>query len=153
MSDRGDIVDWALSTQGRIARIVVGSLLIILGLGIIGGFFGILLLIIGAVPIASAAYGTFLLAPFFGRDIRGSREGGAPTDEEPEDEDADADADAPERSDAADDDEPEDRDAGGSGDEPTGPRPVRAERPPGQGPRTKDLRAESSSDPPDRESS
>ena len=33
MSDRGGIVDWFLSTQGRITRIVVGSLLIIIGLG------------------------------------------------------------------------------------------------------------------------
>jgi hypothetical protein len=82
-------VDWFFTTQGRIARIVVGSLLIIIGLGIIGGFFGVILLLIGAVPIASAAYGTFLLAPFFGRDIRGNREGGAPTDEAPEPEEGD----------------------------------------------------------------
>ena len=130
-------VDWFFTTQGRIARIVVGSLLIIIGLGIIGGFFGVILLLIGAVPIASAAYGTFLLAPFFGRDIRGNREGGAPVNEEPEDEpEPESDESEPERS--GDDDAPS-RDA----DERTGERPMRAERPPGQGPRTKDLRAES----------
>jgi hypothetical protein len=130
-------VDWFFTTQGRIARIVVGSLLIIIGLGIIGGFLGVILLLIGAVPIASAAYGTFLLAPFFGRDIRGNREGGAPVDEEPEDRaEAESDESEPER--GGDDDAPS-RDA----DERTGERPMRAERPPGQGPRTKDLRAES----------
>jgi hypothetical protein len=60
MSDRDATADWLISTHGRIARIVAGSLLIILGRGIIGGVLGVLLLIIGAVPIASAAYGTFL---------------------------------------------------------------------------------------------
>jgi hypothetical protein len=63
MNDRDATADWLLSTQGRIARIVGGSLLIILGLGIIGGFLGVLLLIIGAVPIASGAYGTLLVGP------------------------------------------------------------------------------------------
>ena len=43
------------SVQGRIARIVAGSLLIIIGLGLIGGVLGVLLMIIGAIPIASAA--------------------------------------------------------------------------------------------------
>ena len=145
-------VDWFFTTQGRIARIVAGSLLIIIGLGIIGGFLGVVLLIIGAIPIASAAYGTFLLAPFFGRDIRGSREGGAPTDEdEPADEPPGDDDDAPRddapRDDAPRDDAPrddEDRPAPSRDDKPTGAEPMRAERPPGQGPRTKDLRAEGS---------
>jgi hypothetical protein len=181
MSDRGGTVDWFLSTQGRITRIVVGSLLIIIGLGIIGGIFGIVLLLLGAVPIASAAYGTFLLAPFFGRGIRGEREGGAPTDEEPEpEEDEDDDGEAREdesgqeqggsRRGEEESEEPQeqlekdapgdttatrDQDAGdgrrdrassGGGAEESGDdaeeRPMRAERPADQGPRTKDLRAE-----------
>jgi hypothetical protein len=189
MSDSGGIVDWLLSTQGRIARIVVGSLLIIVGLGVIGGIFGVVLLILGAVPIASAAYGTFLLAPFFGRDIHGSREGGAPTDEEPEPEEEDDDAEAREdesgqeqggsRRGEESSEEPQeqlekdapgdttatrDQDAGdgrrdrtssgggedGGEDAEDRPapsrgadtRPMRAERPPDQGPRTKDLRAD-----------
>ena len=138
-------VDWFFTTQGRITRIVVGSLLIIIGLGVIGGFFGVILLLVGAVPIASAAYGTFLLAPFFGRGIRGEREGGAPV-EEPEDRaESEAESDEPDRSDDGGDAEDEERSAASSGDdESTGARPVRAERPPGQAPHTKDLRAEGS---------
>jgi hypothetical protein len=191
MSERGGTVDWFLSTQGRITRIVVGSLLIIIGLGIIGGIFGVVLLLLGAVPIASAAYGTFLLAPFFGRGIRGEREGGAPTDEEPEpEEDEEDDGEAREdesgqeqggsRRGEEESEEPQeqlekdapgdttatrDQDAGdgrrdrassGGGGEESGDdaedrpassrggdtRPMRAERPSDQGPRTKDLRAE-----------
>lgn len=129
MNDRDATADWLISTQGRIARIVAGSLLIILGLGIIGGFLGVLLLIIGAVPIASAAYGTFLLGPVFGRDIRGRKPEQQPEedtgDDEPADEEPRSDDDAPEP----------DPDW-------SAPPLARAERPNGQGPRTKDLRAE-----------
>ena len=82
MSDRDGTADWLLSVQGRIARIVAGSLLIIIGLGIIGGFLGVLLMIIGAIPIASAAYGTLLIGPLFGRDIRGRRPEDQPAEEE-----------------------------------------------------------------------
>ena len=114
MNDRGDTVDWFLTTQGRVARIAAGSLLIIIGLGIIGGFVGVLLLIIGAVPIASAAYGTFLLGPLFGRDIRGRR----PREQPPEDAD---DADGP------DDDEP--REAAGDESRGTGRGDEPAEEP------------------------
>ena len=152
MSDRDATADWLLSVQGRIARIVAGSLLIIIGLGVIGGFFGVVLLIIGAVPIASAAYGTFLLAPFFGRDIHGSREGGAPTDEEPEpEEDDDGEAREDEsgqeqggsrRGEERAEEPQEQLEKDAPDDAPAGARPMRAERPPDQGPRTKDLRAE-----------
>lgn len=138
MNDRDGTADWLLSVQGRIARIVVGSLLIILGLGIIGGFLGVLLLIIGAIPIASAAYGSLLIGPLFGRDIHGRR----PEQQSDESEDGEE---APEPDD---DDEPRDEDR--SDDEPrkepdpewSAPPLARAERPEGQGPRTKDLRAD-----------
>jgi len=112
----------------------------------------VVLLIIGAVPIASAAYGTFLLAPFFGRDIHGSREGGAPTDEEPEpEEDDDGEAREDEsgqeqggsrRGEESSEEPQEQLEKDAPGDTPAGARPMRAERPPDQGPRTKDLRAE-----------
>ena len=130
MNDRDATVDWLLSTQGRIARIVAGSLLIIIGLGIIGGFLGVLLLIIGAIPIASAAYGTLLVGPLFGRDIRGRRPSEQPAEDKGDEE--------PPAEDEADGDE--------SGKEPepdwSAPPLARAERPEGQGPRTQDLRAE-----------
>ncbi len=142
MKDRDATADWLLSTQGRIARIVVGSLLIILGLGIIGGFLGVLLMLIGAVPIASGAYGTLLVGPLLGRDIHGRR---------PEEQSDEEDEGEPESG----DEEP--READRSGKERDGeprkepdpdwsaPPVARAERPEGQGPRTKDIRAEDDS--------
>ena len=139
MSDRDGTADWLLSVQGRIARIVAGSLLIIVGLGLIGGFLGVLLMIIGAIPIASAAYGTLLIGPLFGRDIRGRRPEDQPAEEQEEASDEEPR-----------DEEPRDED---EGEEPrkepdeewSAPPLARAERPEGEGPRTKDLRAEDDS--------
>ena len=129
MSDRDRLADWLLSTEGRVVRIVVGTLVILLGLGLVGGFLGVLMLLIGAVPIASAAYGTLLVGPLLGRDTRGRR----PEDQPAEDQD---------------DEEPrsEDEDGDRSGDEWSAPPLARAERPSGQEPRTKDLRADEPAD-------
>ena len=77
-------VDWLLTTQGRLARIAGGALLILLGLGVIGGFIGVLCLILGAVPIASAAYGALLIGPLFGRDTMGRRPEDQPEEEKKE---------------------------------------------------------------------
>ena len=129
MSDRDGAADWLLSVQGRIARIVAGSLLIIIGLGLIGGFLGVLLMIIGAIPIASAAYGTLLIGPLLGRDIRGRR---------PEDQPAE------EREETSDEGEDEPREQ--LEEEWSAPPLARAERPEGEGPRTKDLRADEPAD-------
>jgi len=129
MSDRDGTADWLLSVQGRIARIVAGSLLIIIGLGLIGGFLGVLLMIIGAIPIASAAYGTLLIGPLLGRDIRGRR---------PEDQPAE------EREETSDEGEDEPREQ--LEEEWSAPPLARAERPEGEGPRTKDLRADEPAD-------
>ncbi len=137
MNDRDATADWLLSVHGRIARIVAGSLLIILGLGIIGGFLGVLLLIIGAIPIASAAYGTLLIGPLFGRDIHGRLPSEQP-DEEREGEDE------PPR--AEEDGEAEDEEPRKEPDPDWSAPPLaRAQRPEGQGPRTKDIRADDES--------
>jgi hypothetical protein len=133
VKDRDATADWLLSDHGRIARIVAGSLLIIIGLGIIGGFLRVLLLILGAVPIASAAYGTLLIGPLLGRDIRGRR----PEDQPPEEEDAGDDEDEEPRDDGEDDEPSKQPDEDWSA-----PPVARAERPEGEGPRTKDPRAE-----------
>ena len=82
MSD--DAVDFLLSAQGRVLRVVVGAVLIFVGLGVVGGFLGVLLLILGAVPIVSAAMGWLLIGPLLGRDINGRREGEEPPEEEPQ---------------------------------------------------------------------
>jgi hypothetical protein len=126
-------VDWLLTTQGRLARIAGGTLLILLGLGVIGGFIGVLFLILGAIPIASAAYGALLIGPLFGRDTMGRK-----PEEQPEEKDSSPDDEEEERE--ADSSEPEDAPEGDP--DWSAPPLARAERPEGQKPRTRDLRAE-----------
>ena len=130
-------VDWLLTTQGRLARIAGGTLLILLGLGVIGGFIGVLFLILGAVPIASAAYGALLIGPLFGRDTMGR-----PSEDQPEEEKQES-AEA-EEEDSSGDDAAARREHSAPEAEPdwSAPPLARAERPEGQGPRTRDLRAE-----------
>jgi hypothetical protein len=120
-------VDWLLTTQGRLARIAGGTLLILLGLGVIGGFIGVLFLILGAIPIASAAYGALLIGPLFGRDTMGRRPEDQPEEEKQER--------------AAAEEEDEDSAPDGNPDW-SAPPLARAERSEGQEPRTRDLRAE-----------
>jgi hypothetical protein len=137
VSDRDRLADFLISTQGRLARIAAGTIVILLGLGVIGGFFGVILLILGAIPIASAAYGTLLIGPLLGRDTMGRRPEDQPDDsgDEGEDEDEGEGEDEPEDSSAA--DEPQEPDP----DHEATPL-ARAERPPGQEPRTRDPRAD-----------
>jgi hypothetical protein len=138
-------VDWLLTTQGRLTRIAGGTLLILLGLGVIGGFIGVLLLIIGAVPIASAAYGALLIGPLFGRDTMGRRPEDQP--EEKKQDSADEEESGDESSDDDDSSARREQDDGDS-DAPeadpdwSAPPLARAERPEGQEARTRDLRAE-----------
>jgi hypothetical protein len=131
-------VDWLLTTQGRLARIAGGTLLILLGLGVIGGFLGVLLLILGAVPIASAAYGALLIGPLFGRDTMGRR-----PEDQPEEEKQDP---VDEEEEPGDNSSGEDQDSSDDAPEAdpdwSAPPLARAERPEGQEPRTRDLRAE-----------
>ena len=135
-------VDWLLTTQGRLARIAGGTLLILLGLGVIGGFIGVLFLILGAIPIASAAYGALLIGPLFGRDTMGRRPEDQPEEEkresaDEEEEDDSSDDDASARGKGAEEDSAPEADPDWSA-----PPLARAERPEGQEPRTRDLRAE-----------
>ena len=142
MSDPDATADWLLSTQGRLARIAAGTLLILIGLGVVGGFLGVILLLIGAVPIASAAYGALLVGPLLGRDTMGRRPEDQPEDKQDEDEESE---DEPEEDSARarSEDEPDDSsDAPEADPDWSAPPLATAERPAGQEPRTRDLRAE-----------
>ena len=147
MNDPDATADWLLSTQGRLARIAAGTALILIGLGVVGGFLGVILLLIGAVPIASAAYGALLVGPLLGRDTMGRR----PEDQPKEEPDEDEDDDEPEAASDGNSSEDEPDEAEDPSDAPkadpdwSAPPLARAERPSGQEPRTRDLRAEGAS--------
>jgi predicted RND superfamily exporter protein len=61
------------STTGRILRIVVGIALIALGLLVIQGVWGIVLAVIGLVPLIAGLGGVCLVAPLFGFTLKGQQ--------------------------------------------------------------------------------
>jgi hypothetical protein len=137
VSDPDALADWLLTTRGRLARIFFGTALILVGLGFVGGFLGVLLLIIGAIPIASAAYGALLIGPLLGRDTMGRR----PQDQADDDDESQGEDGGEERTADAGDDSSGDEDAPEADPDWSAPPVARAERPEGQEARTRDLRA------------
>ncbi|WP_369294024.1 YgaP-like transmembrane domain [Tepidiforma sp.] len=59
------------STAGRLLRVVLGIVLIVVGL-VVGGPAGWVIAIIGLVPIAAGAANVCLIAPVIGAPFRGS---------------------------------------------------------------------------------
>lgn len=64
-------VSFMASGAGRIARIVAGILLVVVGLLVLGGTGGIVLAVIGLVPLAAGAFDFCLFAPLFGNPLSG----------------------------------------------------------------------------------
>ena len=64
-------VDFMQSPIGRTLRIVVGLALISLGFFALGGPVGVIVTIVGFVPLLAGAFGVCLLGPLFGTDFRG----------------------------------------------------------------------------------
>ena len=60
------------SGMGRGLRIVVGLALIVLGLFSMGGTGGIILAVVGAVPLVAGAMDVCLFAPLFGGPLKGA---------------------------------------------------------------------------------
>lgn len=59
------------STAGRVLRVVLGIVLIVVGL-VVGGPAGWVIAVIGLVPIAAGAANVCLIAPVIGAPFRGS---------------------------------------------------------------------------------
>jgi hypothetical protein len=58
------------SMNGRIARIVVGAILVVLGI-IVGGVGGWILIIVGLLPVGAGVFDVCLFAPLFGHAFKG----------------------------------------------------------------------------------
>ncbi len=59
------------SSFGRLLRIVLGCELIGLGRFALGGVGGVIVAIIGLVPLIAGAFGVCLVGPLFGADFHG----------------------------------------------------------------------------------
>ena len=65
------LIDFLASTAGRIVRIVAGVILIALGLLVIEDTVGIIVAVIGLVPVAAGVFDFCLFAPLFGAPFGG----------------------------------------------------------------------------------
>ncbi|MGC9221769.1 MAG: YgaP-like transmembrane domain [Solirubrobacteraceae bacterium] len=64
-------VNFMQSAFGRAARAIVGIALVVLGIAI-GGAGGIIILIVGLVPLAAGLFGFCLIAPLIGATLKGA---------------------------------------------------------------------------------
>jgi len=68
-------VDFMVSPAGRVGRVVAGVVLILVGLLVLGGTAGIILAVIGVVPLLAGAFDICIFAPlaavpFSGKAVR-----------------------------------------------------------------------------------
>jgi hypothetical protein len=63
------LIDWMGSSAGRVARMVAGVVLMVIG--IVGGGGWIALSIVGIIPLVAGMGNVCLLAPLFGRPLKG----------------------------------------------------------------------------------
>ncbi|MCB9437226.1 MAG: DUF2892 domain-containing protein [Anaerolineales bacterium] len=71
-------VEFMASGAGRGVRIVAGLLIMALGLLVVGGVGGVVIAVIGFVPLFAGVYDVCLFAPlmgqpFKGKDVRGEK--------------------------------------------------------------------------------
>jgi hypothetical protein len=66
-------VKFMASTTGRIVRIVAGAALIVLGIWVIGGTAGVIVAVIGAVPLLAGVFDFCVFAPLFGAPLSGPK--------------------------------------------------------------------------------
>ena len=69
------LVNFMLSMPGRLIRVALGVALIVIGLAVIGGAAGIVLAVVGLVPIAAGVANFCLIGPVFGADFWGRPRG------------------------------------------------------------------------------
>jgi hypothetical protein len=66
-------VTFMRSSAGRGARIVAGAAIIIVGLALVKGTAGVVIAVIGLVPLFAGIFNFCLFAPLFGMDLMGRK--------------------------------------------------------------------------------
>lgn len=64
-------VNFMRSSAGRAARIIAGVAIILVGLVVLGGTAGIVVAVVGLVPLAAGVFNFCLFAPLLGMDFMG----------------------------------------------------------------------------------
>lgn len=68
-----DFVTFMRSSTGRGARIVAGVAIILVGLALVKGTAGVVIALIGLVPLFAGVFNFCLFAPMFGMDLMGRK--------------------------------------------------------------------------------
>lgn len=66
-------VKFMASTAGRVARIVAGIILIVIGLLIVKDTAGIIIAVVGLLPLAAGLFDFCVFAPLFGAPLSGAK--------------------------------------------------------------------------------
>jgi Inner membrane protein YgaP-like, transmembrane domain len=66
------LIGFLATTPGRGVRVVAGIALVLIGLLAVGGVAGVIIAIIGAVPLAAGALDVCVFAPLFGLPFGGN---------------------------------------------------------------------------------
>ena len=66
-------VKYMASTSGRIVRVIAGLAFIALGLLVIHGTWGIVLAVVGLVPLVAGIFDFCVFAPLFGAPLSGPK--------------------------------------------------------------------------------
>jgi hypothetical protein len=66
-------VSFMASTAGRIVRIVVGLVLVVWGWFSLGGTVGIIVAVIGLLPLVAGVFDFCIFAPLFGNPLSGAK--------------------------------------------------------------------------------
>ena len=65
------LFDFLASSAGRVTRIAAGAVLVLVGLFAIGGAGGVILALIGLVPLLAGIFDVCVFAPLFGLPFAG----------------------------------------------------------------------------------
>lgn len=65
-------VSFMSSPAGRAARVIAGLALIVIGLAAVGGTSGVILAVLGLIPLGAGMADVCLVAPLLGIDLRGT---------------------------------------------------------------------------------
>lgn len=65
-------IDFMASGMGRVARVVLGLVLIVLGWFVVGGAAGIIIAIVGIIPLVAGLADFCVFAPLFGLPLAGA---------------------------------------------------------------------------------
>jgi Inner membrane protein YgaP-like, transmembrane domain len=66
------LIEFLASTSGRLTRVVAGAILILVGLFALGGAAGVVVAVIGAVPLLAGVFDVCVFAPLAAMPFSGS---------------------------------------------------------------------------------